>query len=136
MADYQQGRDRSVREIENLLIPMADGTRLAARVFLPDDAETSPVPVILECVPYGKRLGTWERDELLHPAYAAHGYAGVRLDLRGSGESEGLLEDEYAPQEQTDCVQVIDWLSRQPWCSGVVGLMGIAGPTLVGRSTK
>jgi len=122
----QQGPNRSVREIENLLIPMADGTRLAARVFLPDDAETSPVPAILECVPYGKRLGTWERDELLHPAYAAHGYAGVRLDLRGSGESEGLLEDEYAPQEQTDCVEVIDWLSRQSWCSGAVGLMGIS----------
>jgi putative CocE/NonD family hydrolase len=126
MADYQQGRNRSVKEIENLLIPLADGTRLAARVFIPDDAETSPVPVILECVPYGKRFGTWERDELLHPVYAAHGYAGVRLDLRGSGESEGLLEDEYAPQEQADCVEVIDWLSRQSWCSGAVGLMGIS----------
>jgi len=86
----QQGPNRTVREIENLLIPMADGTRLAARVFLPDDAETSPVPVILECVPYGKRLGTWERDELLHPAYAAHGYAGVRLDLRGSGRDAAI----------------------------------------------
>src|SRR5260370_21162564 len=122
----QQGPNRTVREIENLLIPVAGGTRLAGRVFLPDDAETSPVPVILECVPYGKRLGTWERDELLHPAYAAHGYAGVRLDLRGSCESEGLLEDVYAPQEQSDCVEVIVWLSRQPWCSGAVGLMGIS----------
>ena len=126
MEERQHRRDRGVREIENLLIPLSDGTRLAARVFLPEDAEASPVPVILECVPYGKRFGTWERDELLHPVYAAHGYAAVRLDLRGSGESEGLLEDEYAPQEQTDCVEVIDWLSHRPWCSGPVGLMGIS----------
>src|SRR5689334_20930570 len=115
-----------VREIENLLIPMPDGVRLAARVFLPTDAELRPVPAILECIPYGKRVGTWERDELTHPLYAAHGYAALRVDLRGSGDSEGILEGEYTQQEHDDIVQAIGFVSRQSWCNGAVGLMGIS----------
>ncbi len=117
---------RPVREIEHTLIPLADGTRLAARIWLPEDADKNPVPAILEYLPYRKRDGTYERDALTHPYLAGHGYAGVRVDLRGSGESDGLLFDEYAPQEQADCLEVIDWLSRQTWCSGAVGMMGIS----------
>ncbi len=55
------------------------------------------MPAILEYLPYRHRDGTWDRDALTHPWFAAHGYAGVRVDLRGSGESDGLLFDEYAP---------------------------------------
>src|ERR1700677_1752799 len=95
---------RRVREIEHVLIPLRDGTRLAARIWLPDDAERDPVPAILEYLPYRKRDGTYERDALTHPYLAGHGYAGVRVDLRGSGESTGLLFDEYATQEQDDGV--------------------------------
>jgi hypothetical protein len=89
-----------VRVIEHTLIPLKDGTMLAARIWLPDDAEQNPVPAILEYLPYRKRDGTYERDALTHPYLAGHGYAGVRVDLRGSGESTGLLFDEYARQEQ------------------------------------
>src|SRR5260221_1707965 len=117
---------RRVREIENLFIPLADGTRLAARIFLPEDAEARPVPAILEFLPYRKRDGTAERDALTHPYFAGHGYAGVRVDIRGSGESDGLLRDEYLKQEQDDCLEVIEWLARQPWCSGAVGMIGIS----------
>ncbi len=117
---------RPVREIEHTLIPLADGTRLAARIWLPEDAERNPVPAILEYLPYRKRDGTYERDALTHPYFAGHGYAAVRVDLRGSGESDGLLSDEYAPQEQADAVEVIAWLAAQPWCSGAVGMMGIS----------
>ncbi len=117
---------RTVRIIEHALIPLKDGTKLAARVWLPDDAERNPVPAILEYLPYRKRDGTYERDALTHPYLAGHGYAGVRVDIRGSGESEGLLFDEYAKQEQDDGVEVIAWLAAQPWCSGVVGMMGIS----------
>jgi putative CocE/NonD family hydrolase len=117
---------RRVREIENLFIPLADGTRLAARIFLPEDAEARPVPAILEILPYRKRDGTAERDALTHPYFAGHGYAGVRVDMRGSGESDGLLEDEYLKQEQDDCLEVIAWLAAQSWCSGAVGMMGIS----------
>jgi putative CocE/NonD family hydrolase len=115
---------RPVREIENLWIPMPDGARLAARVWLPEDAESAPVPVILEYIPYRKRDFTALRDEPMHPYWAGHGYATVRLDMRGSGESDGVMVDEYLKQEQDDAVDAIAWLARQPWCTGAVGMIG------------
>jgi uncharacterized protein len=117
---------RAVRLIDHTLIPLRDGTTLAARIWLPQDAEQHPVPAILEYLPYRKRDGTYERDALTHPYLAGHGYAGVRVDLRGCGESGGLLFDEYATQEQDDGVEVIAWLAAQPWCNGAVGMMGIS----------
>jgi putative CocE/NonD family hydrolase len=115
-----------VREIEHTLIPLRDGTRLAARIWLPDNAESDPVPAILEYLPYRKRDGTYDRDALTHPYFAGHGYAGVRVDIRGTGESDGVLSDEYSQQEQDDALEVIEWLAAQPWCSGAVGMMGIS----------
>ncbi len=115
-----------VREMEHVLIPLADGTRLAARIWLPSAAEQHPVPAILEYLPYRKRDGTWERDALTHPWFAGHGYAGVRVDIRGSGESDGVLSDEYSQQELDDGLEVIAWIVRQSWCSGAVGMMGIS----------
>jgi uncharacterized protein len=117
---------RAARVIEHILIPLKDGTMLAARIWLPTDAEQNPVPAILEYLPYRKRDGTYERDALTHPYLAGHGYAGVRVDIRGCGESTGLLFDEYAKQEQDDGVEVIAWLAAQPWCNGAVGMMGIS----------
>jgi putative CocE/NonD family hydrolase len=117
---------RAVRVIEHASIPLKDGAILAARIWLPDDADQSPVPAILEYLPYRKRDGTYERDALTHPYLAGHGYAGVRVDIRGSGESDGLLSDEYAQQEQDDALEIIAWLAAQPWCSGAVGMMGIS----------
>jgi putative CocE/NonD family hydrolase len=117
---------RAVRIIEHMLIPLKDGTRLAARIWLPSDAEQTPVPAILEYLPYRKRDGTYERDALTHPYLAGHGYAGVRVDVRGSGESDGLLFDEYAKQEQDDALEIIAWLAAQSWCNGSVGMMGIS----------
>jgi putative CocE/NonD family hydrolase len=110
-----------VRVVENLFIPLADGVRLAARVWFPD---ASRAPAILEYIPYRKRDGTRSRDEPMHGWFAKHGYVAVRVDMRGSGESDGLLEDEYLQQELDDACEVIDWLSRQPWCDGNVGMMG------------
>jgi putative CocE/NonD family hydrolase len=117
---------RAVRIIEHTTIPLKDGTQLAARIWLPEDAEQNPVPAILEYLPYRKRDGTYERDALTYPWLAGHGYAGVRVDIRGSGESDGLLSDEYARQEQDDALEIIAWLAVQPWCSGAVGMMGIS----------
>jgi putative CocE/NonD family hydrolase len=115
---------RRVREIENCWIPMRDGCRLAARIWLPEDAEVAPVPAILEYIPYRKRDLTRSRDDSMHHYFAGHGYAAIRVDLRGSGESDGILLDEYLEQEQSDAVEVIAWLAAQPWCSGAVGMMG------------
>jgi putative CocE/NonD family hydrolase len=117
---------RKIRELENVYIPMSDGCRLAARIWLPDDAEASPVPAILEYIPYRKRDGTAERDSMTNPHTAGHGYACVRVDMRGSGESDGLLWDEYLKQEQDDALEVIAWIAAQPWCTGKVGMVGIS----------
>jgi putative CocE/NonD family hydrolase len=116
----------AVRHIETLWIPLADGTRLAARVWLPEDAERHPVPAVLEYIPYRRRDGTRDWDDLTHPYLAAHGYACVRLDIRGTGDSDGVILDEYLRQEQDDAVEAIAWLARQPWCNGNVGMMGIS----------
>ncbi len=90
------------------------------------DAEKNPVPAILEYLPYRKRDGTAERDQLTHPYFAGHGYACIRVDMRGAGESDGLLEDEYLPQEQADCLEVMSWIATQPWCTGKLGMVGIS----------
>jgi hypothetical protein len=115
---------RAVRSIENVWIPLSDGTKLAARIWLPEDAEADPVPAILEYIPYRKRDYTRGRDQGMHPYFAGHGYAAIRVDMRGSGESEGLLLGEYLKQEQDDAVEAIAWIAAQPWCTGKVGMMG------------
>ncbi len=117
---------RKVREIETCWIPIADGTRLAARLWLPEDAEQNPVPAILEYIPYRRRDGSVLGDTPRFRYLAGHGYAGVRVDIRGSGDSEGLLHDEYLLQEQLDGVEIIAWIARQIWCSGDVGMIGIS----------
>jgi putative CocE/NonD family hydrolase len=110
--------------IENLFIPLADGTRLAARVWMPDGIETHPAPALLEYIPYRKRDGTRTRDEPMHGFFAAQGYVSVRVDMRGSGESDGLMADEYLPLEQQDAVEVIAWIAAQSWSNGNVGMFG------------
>ncbi|MCI0636475.1 MAG: CocE/NonD family hydrolase, partial [Actinobacteria bacterium] len=105
---------------------MADGCRLAAKIWLPEDAEPDPVPALLEYIPY--RRGDWTAvgDSTRHPYFAGHGYASVRVDVRGSGDSEGVLLDEYLPHEQEDAVEVLAWLASQPWCTGATGMFGIS----------
>jgi putative CocE/NonD family hydrolase len=117
---------RQVWEIENHWIELSDGCRLAARIWLPVDAEDDPVPAILEYLPYRKRDGTAARDALTHPYFAGHGYACVRVDMRGNGESDGLMADEYLKREQDDALEVIDWIAGRPWCTGEVGMIGIS----------
>ncbi len=116
----------AVKEIEHFYIPMSDGTLLAAKAWLPVEGEQIPVPAILEYLPYRKRDGTAVRDALTHPWFAGHGYGCVRVDMRGNGESQGLMLDEYLPQEQQDALEIIEWLCAQPWCNGNVGMMGIS----------
>jgi uncharacterized protein len=113
--------------LDHVLIPVRDGTRLSARIWLPEGASAdNPVPALLEYLPYRKGDWTAVRDAQRHPWYAAHGYASVRVDLRGSGDSEGVMLDEYTPTELQDGLDVIEWLAAQSWCTGKVGMFGIS----------
>ena len=116
---------RRLRVIENTWIPMSDGCRLAARIWLPEDAEGHPVPAVLDYIPY--RKNDRSTSDVSHYEYiAGNGYAFVRVDLRGSGDSDGLLHGEYLKQEQDDGIEVIAWIASQPWCTGDVGMIGIS----------
>lgn len=115
-----------VLEDEHVWIPVTDGTRLAARIWRPHGSDDHPVPAVLELIPYRKRDLTAQRDSIHHPYVAGHGYACVRVDLRGSGDSEGVLTGEYLEQELCDAEDVLRWLSAQPWCDGSTGMMGIS----------
>jgi uncharacterized protein len=117
---------RAVRTIPTEWITLADGCRLAARIWLPEDAGEHPVPAIFEFLPYRLNDGTAVRDSRHFPYLAGHGYACVRADIRGTGESDGVLADEYLPQEQSDACEVIAWIAAQPWCTGAVGMVGIS----------
>ncbi len=110
---------------ETVWIELGDGCCLAARIWLPGEGST-PVPAILEYLPYRRRDRHRGDDAILHPAFAAAGYAAIRVDMRGSGDSDGLMEDEYTPREWADAVEVIAWIARQPWCSGQVGMIGLS----------
>ncbi|MFF8642802.1 CocE/NonD family hydrolase [Streptomyces sp. NPDC015345] len=116
----------ATKEEEHVLIPMSDGVRLSARVWRPASSDDAPVPAVLEYIPYRKRDLSSVRDSIHHPYIAGHGYACVRVDVRGTGESEGVLRDEYLEVEQTDAEEVLAWLAEQPWCDGSTGMMGIS----------
>jgi uncharacterized protein len=120
------GADAGVQEIENTWIPMPDGVKLAARIWLPRGAKKHPVPAIFNYCPYFARLFTRPDDDARFPYYAAHGYACIRVDIRGSGDSQGKPLDEYVKQEQDDGVEIIKWIAAQPWCTGAVGMEGIS----------
>ena len=115
-----------VEETEHLWITMSDGTRLAARLWRPVSADVEPVPGVLEMIPYRKRDLTAQRDSIHHPYMAGYGYACLRVDLRGTGDSEGVLTDEYLEQELRDAEEVLAWMNEQPWCNGRTGMMGIS----------
>jgi hypothetical protein len=111
---------------EDVGIVMPDGVRLSVRIWMPKDAVNKPVPAIVEHLPYRKGDGTRERDTWTHPWFAGHGYACIRVDMRGNGDSEGIMDDEYTAQELQDACDVIAWAAAQPWCNGKVGMMGIS----------
>jgi putative CocE/NonD family hydrolase len=110
-----------IRRERNVRIPMPDGVTLAADLFRPD--VPGRFPVVMEYLPYRKNDTNWQ-GYYGHRYLAERGYVAVRLDVRGTGDSEGVALDEYCPQEQLDGVAAIAWLAEQPWSSGAVGMFG------------
>ena len=115
-----------MKQLDPVWFELGDGCRLAARVWLPDDALARPAPAILEAVPYRRNDGTYTLDHPRYAYWAGRGFAGVRLDIRGSGDSDGLLVDEYLAQEQDDACEVIAQIAAMPWCSGRVAMLGFS----------
>ena len=113
-----------VREVEHCWISVSGDVRLSARLWLPETSSGEPVPALLEYIPYRKRDMVRIRDERNHAWFARHGYACVRVDMRGSGDSEGVMTDMYRPEELDDALAVIEWIAAQPWCDGGVGMIG------------
>jgi uncharacterized protein len=115
-----------VREIDDLWIPLPDGGRLSAHLWLPPGAEAAPVPAVVEVSPYRHEDHTRRRDAVRHPYFAEHGYASLRVDIRGSGASSGVLLDEYTEQEQEDVCAALEWVAAQHWCTGSLGMIGLS----------
>jgi len=115
-----------VQVMDHIWIPLSDGVHLAAKIWLPEAAESQPVPAILEYIPYRKLDFEAVSDSITHGYFAGYGYVCVRVDLRGAGESEGILKDEYLQQEQNDGLEVLSWMAAQPWCNGSIGMIGIS----------
>ena len=115
-----------VSEVDDLWIPLPDGGRLSAHLWLPPGADAAPVPAIVEVSPYRHEDHTRRRDAVRHPYFAEHGYASLRVDIRGSGASSGVLLDEYTEQEQEDVCAALEWVAAQTWCTGSLGMIGLS----------
>jgi predicted acyl esterase len=111
----------AVRIIKNVPIPLSDGNYLSAHLIMP--AGTGPLPAVFDYYPY--RKDDTSAANLRRQYYLAErGFVGIRIDVRGTGGSTGLAEDEYTRQEQLDGLEAIAWLAEQPWCNGNVGMFG------------
>lgn len=115
-----------VKVVPDFRVPLKDGRHLSARLWLPEHALDNPVPALIEYAPFRHYDFSFPSDEKTHPWFAAHGYASIRLDPAGSMNSGGMPMDEYVQREQDDCLQALDWISKQPWCTGKTGMFGLS----------
>jgi putative CocE/NonD family hydrolase len=124
--DWKLPDKRPFKVIENAWIPLKDGTRLGVRLWIPEGAEQRPVPVVWEYLPYRKRDGVRQRDDATALNLAPYGIAFARVDIRGTGDSDGVITDEYSTAELNDGVECVAWLAQQPWSNGSIGMRGIS----------
>ena len=113
-----------VHIIKNVRIPMRDGTHLGADLYVPDDSNLGPLPVVMEYIPY--RKDEVPPGDRFYGELPRHGYIVARVDIRGTGASEGTVTDEYVEQEQLDGYDAVEWLAVQAFCDGNVNMMGIS----------
>lgn len=116
-------------------VQVRDGTRLAVDVYLPPDGVT-PCPAVLAFTPYYRRFAiAADAPAGADPApglaqyrdfFPRYGYAFVAVDTRGTGASFGARTGMRSPEERLDYHDIIDWVARQPWSSGAVGITGIS----------
>ncbi|MEM7020824.1 MAG: CocE/NonD family hydrolase, partial [Pseudomonadota bacterium] len=114
-AKWQLPPEQDYEVVEHIWIPMQDGVRLSVRLWIPESASKQPAPIVLEYIPYRKRDLYRFHDSAWGKALASRGIAFARIDVRGSGDSEGVMTDEYSEAEIADGMQCIEWLSQQDW---------------------
>ncbi len=115
-----------VRIDRRVFVEMGDATRVALTVYQPDADGDGPFPAVVESLPYRKDDDCTARDWSTYAYLASHGIAGVRVDIRGTGASNGVIDNEYTGQEQADTLEVMRWLAAQDWCTGNLGMWGIS----------
>ncbi|MGH9649114.1 MAG: CocE/NonD family hydrolase, partial [Terriglobales bacterium] len=115
-------------EIQRAWLTMPDGVRLSATYFLPKARTAGErFPALLELLPYRKDDSFYLRDYPVYSYFAKCGFATVKVDIRGTGSSEGTVpEREYSDAELDDAVEIIRQLARMPWSNGSVGMWGIS----------
>lgn len=122
--------DQTLYDVEthyNVRIPVHDGLTLSANLWMPVAREAGETfPAILEMIPYRKDDWRYLSDHSRMTYLAQRGYVGCRLDVRGTGSSDGIGSDEYTPDETQDGYDAVEWLAAQPWCNGSVGMWGIS----------
>jgi predicted acyl esterase len=127
-----------MQERRDVFIPMRDGTRLCADVFLPDG--DGPFPALVGLSPYGKAIQSlpvppqpptspvYAREiEAGDPQYLTdHGYVHVIADVRGIGKSGDHYRGWMSADEARDGHDLVEWTAAQPWCDGNVGMIGVS----------
>ena len=114
----------AVQRLAHVPIAARDGCVLSAAVFLPEGE--GAWPAIIDAVPYRKDDDFLWLDWDTYGNLASYGFACVRLDLRGTGSSEGVIADEYTVQELDDLEDAIAAVAGMPWCTGRVGMTGVS----------
>ena len=115
-----------VRIDRRVFVPMTDGVRIGVTLYLPDSPRDGPFPAVVESVPYRKDEDFFANDWRTYAYMAGKGFAGVRVDVRGTGASEGIATDEYTAREMADTLEILTWAAGQDWCNGSVGMWGIS----------
>jgi uncharacterized protein len=116
-----------VQVVRDVRIPMRDGVRLAGDLYLPAGGsmlEGPPLPAVLDYIPY--RKDDVAPGSRFYEGLVKRGYVVARVDVRGTGASQGVAVDEYTLEEQLDGCDTVEWLAAQPFCDGHVNMMGIS----------
>lgn len=113
-----------IRIERNHLIPLPDGTTLAADLYAPQGE--GPFATLVSLYPYHKDGLIGCMFEYARRYFAQHGYASLLVDLRGLGNSDGVAWEPLDAREGEDGVEIIEWAARQDWCDGNIGMWGFS----------
>ncbi|CAF3607308.1 unnamed protein product [Rotaria sp. Silwood1] len=118
-----------VEKLTQVSIAVDDNIQLAATIWMPRNDNDQSIneekfPSILEYLPYRKSDWTSTRDEIRLKYLSGFGYVSIRVDIRGTGNSQGVFDDEYSEQELSDGLKILDWIQNQTWSNGKVVIYG------------